>query len=328
MLLAAGSLSQTHAALLDRGHGLIYDTGTGLTWLQDANYAQTSGYDADGQMHLAAARSFVNNLVYAGFDDWRLPHQHYASYELDVETLLEVSLGNHHQGASALSNNGPFHNISPNTGYWHASDRAHSNQTWYYTYAGPTQTRVHYYGDLGGNYIPWPVRRGDVLNQITPDYDNKLIGGALNTLQGWDASGRGTATLAHHLGRNRVKLTTGSAIHLHQQLDTPASPFIFSYQVDMSETWGQDLTVYLNNQQIDHVPNTTPGLVTRTITIDQPARLNLTSTQLRFTLDDHAAGKVAYLSDVTLTPIPEPTTTAWLLTKLLAISTTRRRQDG
>ena len=36
------------AALHDRGGGLIYDDVLNVTWLQDASYARTSGYDADG----------------------------------------------------------------------------------------------------------------------------------------------------------------------------------------------------------------------------------------------------------------------------------------
>ena len=33
-----------NAALYDRGNGLIYDDVLDITWLQDANYAKTSGY--------------------------------------------------------------------------------------------------------------------------------------------------------------------------------------------------------------------------------------------------------------------------------------------
>ena len=43
------------AALYDRGNGLIYDDVLDITWLQDANYAQTSGYDNDGKMSWADA---------------------------------------------------------------------------------------------------------------------------------------------------------------------------------------------------------------------------------------------------------------------------------
>ena len=36
-------LSPVYAALYDRGEGLIYDDVLDITWLQDANYAMTSG---------------------------------------------------------------------------------------------------------------------------------------------------------------------------------------------------------------------------------------------------------------------------------------------
>jgi hypothetical protein len=61
------------AALHDRGGGLIYDDVLNVTWLQDANYAETSGYDVDGRMTWNQAMTWANQLVYGGFDDWRLP---------------------------------------------------------------------------------------------------------------------------------------------------------------------------------------------------------------------------------------------------------------
>ena len=48
--------SSSHAALYDRGNGLIYDDVLNITWMQDANYAQTSGYEADGQMAWVASQ--------------------------------------------------------------------------------------------------------------------------------------------------------------------------------------------------------------------------------------------------------------------------------
>lgn len=62
-----------HAALVNRGGGMIYDTTRNLTWLSDMNYARTSGHDADGYMSWARATAWANNLVYGGFSDWRLP---------------------------------------------------------------------------------------------------------------------------------------------------------------------------------------------------------------------------------------------------------------
>lgn len=62
-----------NAALIDRGGGLIYDTDRDVTWLQDANYAQTSGYDADGLMSWSAATAWADQLEFGGSRDWRLP---------------------------------------------------------------------------------------------------------------------------------------------------------------------------------------------------------------------------------------------------------------
>ena len=42
LALALGS--PVRAALIDRGGGLIYDDALNVTWLQDANYAKTSGF--------------------------------------------------------------------------------------------------------------------------------------------------------------------------------------------------------------------------------------------------------------------------------------------
>ena len=53
-----------NAALFDRGGGLIYDDVLNVTWLQDANYAQTSGYDADGGMTWGNAVAWVSDLSY------------------------------------------------------------------------------------------------------------------------------------------------------------------------------------------------------------------------------------------------------------------------
>lgn len=67
--LIAGS---AQATLMDRGGGLIYDDVLNVTWLQDANYAQTSGYDADGRMTWQEAMRWAEGLKYGGFKDWRL----------------------------------------------------------------------------------------------------------------------------------------------------------------------------------------------------------------------------------------------------------------
>lgn len=74
--IIAATLSWSAAAnatLIDRGNGMIYDSNQNLTWLQDTNYAKTSGYDDDGLMGWDDAMAWAANLTYGGHEDWRLP---------------------------------------------------------------------------------------------------------------------------------------------------------------------------------------------------------------------------------------------------------------
>lgn len=78
----------SNASLWDRGGGLIYDDVLDITWLQDANYAYTSGYvqdlpspiPSDGYMFWEPAKAWAEGLEYYDpvrektWTDWRLPH--------------------------------------------------------------------------------------------------------------------------------------------------------------------------------------------------------------------------------------------------------------
>jgi hypothetical protein len=76
--LALTLTGTAHAALVNRGGGLIYDTTLNLTWLAYMNYAFTSGYAAahgvppylrvdtnavytNGEMGWAAAQNWASN---------------------------------------------------------------------------------------------------------------------------------------------------------------------------------------------------------------------------------------------------------------------------
>src|SRR5512136_1585528 len=71
MVLGGAGIAQ--ATLEDLGGGMIYSSDLDVTWLQDASYARTSGYDADGLMSWDAARTWADTLSYGGYEDWRLP---------------------------------------------------------------------------------------------------------------------------------------------------------------------------------------------------------------------------------------------------------------
>ena len=78
--LMVTAYSQTSfATLVDRGGGLIYDSEYDITYLQDIEWAYTSGYDSDGIMTWYDAMDWVENLEYYDsvrgviWDDWRLP---------------------------------------------------------------------------------------------------------------------------------------------------------------------------------------------------------------------------------------------------------------
>ena len=73
----------SHAALIDRGGGLIYDDVLDITWLQNTNYAMddpnASAVESEGKMDWYEANNWAAGLSYydavrdVTYDDWRLP---------------------------------------------------------------------------------------------------------------------------------------------------------------------------------------------------------------------------------------------------------------
>lgn len=191
ILVAASGAAQ--ASLVDRGGGLIYDTALNVTWLQDANYARTSGYDADGFMSWDAATAWAGQLVYGGYDDWRLPgvapangvsFNYAATYNGSTDAGYNitrpsselaynfyVNLGN--QGSntttgaptscnagSCFTNTGLFTNLVAGYGSWYGQE------FWGYGYAGYGWVFDSHGYQSGNfktvNYYAWAVRPGDV----------------------------------------------------------------------------------------------------------------------------------------------------------------------
>lgn len=202
-LLMFGLSSPAGAVLFDRGGGLIYDDVLDVTWLQDANYAKTSGYDADGRMLWNDAKIWAANLTYVDvlrntvWSDWRLPIVEPAnglnfaySYSVfgntDIGTnitsaaaelsyMYYINLGNPGRYTPVgegpmcsvcLQYVGPFINLRWNDIYWY--------ETVFEPYSGAWSFYMDH-GNQGASnnlaehdFFAWAVRDGDVASVPEP----------------------------------------------------------------------------------------------------------------------------------------------------------------
>ncbi len=162
----------TSAALIERLGGLAYyDDVADLTWLADANYAQTSGYDADGRMNWVDANTWAAGLTVGGVSGWRLADtlQPDASCESsgsissghnctgsEMGDLFYNALGN---AAGSLTSTGPFSNVQSYR-YWSATEFAPSTlYAWTFDMSNGYQNA---HGKQLGNFYGWAVQLGDV----------------------------------------------------------------------------------------------------------------------------------------------------------------------
>lgn len=184
--MATVSLSASASLIPRAGNAMVYDADRNITWLADANYARTSGYDSDGRMTWAQALAWAESLAFGGFDDWRLPNSEqpdascsnayqgvshgFGCRQSDMGHLFYDELGGEAVRRISLSTDPDvllFSNIQDdpsNTAYW-------TGQNWpgdalwaqAFTFSGGGMGGV----PVEGYYYAWAVRDGDVIPNVT-----------------------------------------------------------------------------------------------------------------------------------------------------------------
>ena len=184
----------------------MYDTDLDITWLIDANYAFTSGYVetidttyGDGRMSWQQAYDWAQQLVFLGFEDWRLTrtlpvnnisYNSDLSYDGTTDTgynitspnselsyMFYVNLGNigyydtdgiGPQSNYGLKNTGGFQNYNE---YYYWSNNVHPDLSDSYSWGYSNITggqRIYY---QPSQHYAWAVRDGDVIptGDLVPD---------------------------------------------------------------------------------------------------------------------------------------------------------------
>ena len=188
-VLVFGLTLSANAMLFDRSYtdsdgnywGLIYDDHLDITWLADANYAMTSGYDLDGQMTFLSAITWADELVYAGTSDWFIPFST-AGY---MDHLFYDELGGTAGSPISDVNNGSdgydlFTNINSDY-YWLCCEvisNANTDSTTAkaYDFSQGTQTEVGVSAEAG---YAWAVSPGDIAAPVPEPSTMLLLGSGL-----------------------------------------------------------------------------------------------------------------------------------------------------
>jgi hypothetical protein len=174
-LFLACTSHYSQAALYDRGNGFIYDEVLDITWLQDANYANTTNatpWYRTGWMVYDDAVAWTDSLNLAGTSDWRLPSAGENpsmgwSSDSELGHMFYNNLGNSGSvtnttfidGETGLSVS--FENIQ-NTIYW-LSEELPENKVW--TFKMEAGKMLDYASRNSGYHI-WAVHDGDIANNI------------------------------------------------------------------------------------------------------------------------------------------------------------------
>jgi hypothetical protein len=154
-------ITSTHAELIDRGNGLIYDNDLNITWLQDANYSGlTFTWDE--------ANFWATNLVFQGFDDWRLP----VSDACSGNNCTGSEMGHLYYTDGITSGSpGVFSNVKASM-YWSSTESdTDPSQALRFNFLYGTQG----VSDKTTKRYAWAVRDGDVAPPVAPEPVSSIL---------------------------------------------------------------------------------------------------------------------------------------------------------
>ena len=154
-------LASAHAELIDRGNGLVYDADLNITWLQDANYSGlTFTWDE--------ANLWAENLIFQGFDDWRLP----VSDSCSGNGCTGSEMGHLFYSEGITSDSGSlFSNVRPSI-YWSSTENdSDGSQAWRFNFKYGTQD----VSDKTTKRYAWAVRDGDAAPPVAPEPVSTLL---------------------------------------------------------------------------------------------------------------------------------------------------------
>ncbi len=175
LLVAFNFIVNANASLLDRGNGLIYDDDLDITWLYDAGYTYAKTWEG--------ALTWVDNLVYEGYDDWRLPTTLFPDPSCQYgynctgsemgHLFYNEFAGNQGQYISSISDPDVklFINFQNNY-YWSSTEATYANGAWIFFFNGGVQSQA--YKGSRGNILP--IRDGDVA--IVPEPSTLILLGS------------------------------------------------------------------------------------------------------------------------------------------------------
>lgn len=186
LALCALGTGTSHATLIDRGGGLIYDSALDVTWLQDAGYARTMGATSSGYLNWGSAMSFAAGTSYYDsvrdkyWDDWRLPSTiNAASSEgfdatglsSELAYMYYINLGyaantsmNRYDPSPTSTNYNPFTNLVYRA-FWSETSADRPDNAWTLHFHFGAQA----YAGYANSGLVWLVRDGDVGAVSVPE---------------------------------------------------------------------------------------------------------------------------------------------------------------